>query len=503
MLTRVPSRGALVALGLLAACGAETPERYDRASAVRQPFDSAEATLLDFDVDGRLFAATGDPAKLRPLVEAQLLYTVGPLNAERSVGSYGAASITGVTATRTAGGEFEVRYRAKLPVAWGGGTAPASYRFQLPRSVGSADQLRFSKKYAGACADPEGGITSDSDAGRMYLFYRPERAGCTLAAGDVVSVQATVTPSAANTSGKYPEYRRIWSDGVLRIVTVFSVEEEDTPSDEGRIAFDRFLQRSSELLGAPFDSQAHLERTFDDGRRVEVEARLVGPSLETARTELDDWFDAVTPAADLVLYTGHAGLGRNIRALAQKGRFVTGQYVLWVTNGCDTLAYVDRTLATRRAALNPDDPAGTKYMDVVSNALGSWFHAGDDTALHFVRDLTIAGGPTPIRKTYRQIFADVDPSQVIVVTGEEDNEDPPAARVASMPAGSLAPIPVGRPGPGERDEAVTAGRAQGCASAPPPRGKAPSNFVAVAAVVVAAAAIARRRRVSQRDRSVL
>ncbi len=38
-------------------------------------------------------------------------------------------------------------------------------------------------------------------------------------------------------------------------------------------------------------------------------------------------------------------------------------------NGCDTFAYVDGALAQTRAALNPDDPNGTKYMEIVTNAM--------------------------------------------------------------------------------------------------------------------------------------
>lgn len=38
-------------------------------------------------------------------------------------------------------------------------------------------------------------------------------------------------------------------------------------------------------------------------------------------------------------------------------------------NASDSFAYVDRSLAERRAVLNPDDPGGTKYMDMVTNAM--------------------------------------------------------------------------------------------------------------------------------------
>jgi hypothetical protein len=122
---------------------------------------------------------------------------------------------------------------------------------------------------------------------------------------------------------------------------------------------------------------------------------------------------------------------------------------VFVVDGCDTLAYVDRTLAERRAVLNPDDRSGTKYMDTVTNVLGAWFRVGDETAVRFVRRITEAVGPNAAPKTYRQLFAGVDREQHIVVTGEEDNEfpvtpepvvlrSPPEALQTGETAGDLA-----------------------------------------------------------------
>ena len=133
------------------------------------------------------------------------------------------------------------------------------------------------------------------------------------------------------------------------------------------------------------------------------------------------WYDARTPEADLIVYSGHAGLGWNVRTLMTKGTFRAGKYAVWSVNGCDTFAYVDRTLATRRAKLNPDDPSGTKYLDVVSNVMAGTFATGPHTTL------TLIDAMIGAKKTYRDIFFDVDAEQVIAVTGEEDNVFQPKA----------------------------------------------------------------------------
>ena len=42
-------------------------------------------------------------------------------------------------------------------------------------------------------------------------------------------------------------------------------------------------------------------------------------------------------------------------------------------NGCDTYAYIDSALADAHSEVNPDDPDGTKYLDIVANAMPSLF----------------------------------------------------------------------------------------------------------------------------------
>jgi len=86
-------------------------------------------------------------------------------------------------------------------------------------------------------------------------------------------------------------------------------------------------------------------------------------------------------------------------------------------NGCDTFAYVDGSLAKTRSALNPDDPTGTKYMDMVTNVMPSFFSSMPYASMAMVNGLLSVDSP----KTYQEIFANIDRSEVVVVTGEEDN----------------------------------------------------------------------------------
>jgi uncharacterized protein (TIGR03382 family) len=437
----MPMRRALLfilAMTGLAACEPASQE-VERAARTESAFTSNESVLLDFDLDGSIVAdADTDEPTLRTLIGAQLFYSVGALNADRSVGRYERLELSKIV--RAPSGE--VTYHAHLPVAWGrSGPAPSNYELRLPARASESDQTAFAAKYGETCVDAEAAGTGPIHPERMFLFYRPLRPGCVLDTSDVVTLSAKVTPSSENTTGKYPELDRIWDDGTLRAVVLFSradaVEKSGT-DDLGVLAFYELMTKTTEWAKtlAPTAMKTEggndgwtLSATLSDGRKVVVDARIVVPELAAESAAFDAWYDARTPEADLIMYSGHAGLGWNVRTLMNKGVFRAGKYVIWAVNGCDTFAYVDRTLATRRALLNADDPSGTKYMDVVSNVMAAWFHTGAETTV------TLLDGLVSAPKPYRDMFASIDASQIVAVTGEEDNvfQPKPGATPSSDP----------------------------------------------------------------------
>ena len=101
-------------------------------------------------------------------------------------------------------------------------------------------------------------------------------------------------------------------------------------------------------------------------------------------------------------------------------------------NGCDTFAYVDGSLAQKRASINPDDPTGTKYMEFVTNTMPSFFSSMPNASLALVKGLMSTSAP----KTYDQIFANIDNSEIVLVTGEEDNTFTPSTPIGPSSGGS-------------------------------------------------------------------
>ncbi|HEY3356567.1 MAG TPA: PPC domain-containing protein [Polyangia bacterium] len=412
--------------------------RCDSAAPANEPDDfvkggwdgkadaSVLATILDFEFDGELLSDWSS----RQVIQDQLLYTIGHLNEERSVGRLDRLELTNVKNT-TEGGKTKITYHAKMPVAWASKTdLPTSYEFTLPRDVTSAGQEAFTAKYNPACV--EWGA-HDVDTGSMWYYFRPGKSGCTLAATDVVKTTAKVTVSTVNSTGKYPEYHKVWEDNALKIVSIFGKYEDGatTASDAGIAAFNEFVASMKRTL-APFNPTTvpatipdspgvstpdiSFKGTLPGGKTIEVTALLVD-NIGSTTAEFDTRYNALSTHADLIAYNGHAGLGQNVRALAQKGSWTVGQYVIVFMNGCDTYAYVDGSLAQTRARINADDPTGTKYMEFVVNAMPAYFANDSEATSAIINGLLKFDAPM----TYEEIFKSIDTSQVVLVTGDNDN----------------------------------------------------------------------------------
>jgi len=390
-------------------------------------FDSSvEAVIVDFEFDGQLISDFAfNPTQQ---VKDQLMFTMGQLNGSRGVARLDLLQISNVQ-TGSENGKTKVTYHAKVPVAWGRrNNVPSSYELILPADMSFAAQQAFFDKYKTTCVE---GAEDHMESGNFWYFYRPLE--CTFTAGDVIKTTADVSLSSLNTTGKYPEYDQIWKDGVLNVVAVFGKYDDSgtTSSDAGISAFNSFVRNIQSALkqfnmttipasipSSPgiANPDVTVDATLPDGRKVHVTVLLTN-QIRNTDAAFDARYAEVTPNADYLSYNGHSGLGANIRALTRKGRWQAGQYTVAFINGCDTYAYVDSSLAQARAQLNPDDPTGTKHLDIATNAMPSFFASNAGNNVAFITSLMNIAEPL----TFEQIFKLIDSSQVIVVSGEEDN----------------------------------------------------------------------------------
>jgi hypothetical protein len=397
------------------------------AVELEQPFTSDVATLMDFAFSGELTSSSGTNSKGQ--IRAQLMYTVGQLNGQKSVARLDKAQLSGITVASLGNGLYRHRYTATLPVAWGSKTnLPTAYTFKLPRRVDQTGQSAFMTRYGSTCND---GYTSSVTLNNFWYHYRVEPAACSLAPADIVAMDARVTLNSTNTVAKYPEYHKIWEDGALNMVAIFGKYENGATSqrDAGIAAYNEFIQTFRraypQAVSVPADLPAlevgptikEVVFTFPHGSGVVNLNVFLIDSVTTVSAAWDKRYAELTPGADMILYNGHAGLGANIAALSRKGKFFPGKYQIFFMNGCDTFAYYDETLPNIRRALNPDDPTGTKYMDFITNAMPAYFHMLTEDSMALINAAVKHTQPT----TYQNIFKNMDRVQVVVVTGEEDN----------------------------------------------------------------------------------
>jgi hypothetical protein len=387
------------------------------------------AVFLDFEFDAEIVVSSTWSIKSK--IEDQLLYTIGQLNGDKSVGRLDKVELTGLQTTSLGGGQYKVKYHARLPVAWGQKTnVPVSYTLELPRLGTAAGYTAFTDKYKASCVDWS---AHDVTSGSMWYYFRPHASGCQLASEDIVVTTATVSPSDNSTVGKYPEYDLVWEDNRFEVIAIFGKYEDGATasSDAGIAAYNKFTRDAKSALtsygvtstpsNVPYSPGVAMPditftATIATGKTLEVTALLVD-NVRTAGPAFDARYADLSGTADFIAYNGHAGLGANVRALAQKGEWIEGQYAIVFMNGCDTFAYIDTYLWDAHAAVNDDDPNGTKYLDIATNAMPSYFASTANATMTFIKALMNFNEP----RTYEQIFAGVDSAQIVLVSGEEDN----------------------------------------------------------------------------------
>lgn len=358
----------------------------------------------------------------RQAVITQLQYLSGHLSTDGDAGAQ-IRQVAVVDARETASGETKtIRYKAALPVAWPKDSqAPQSYELVLPRDASALP--RFNATYDGKCGQSVYGQD------RFWYDYNPRAPGCTFADGDVMRATATLRPHPRTTQDRYPEYDKVWADDKLEIVMVNGVIASDNPSDESYREVDAILSalgsklENAQRTEAPQTRSVRRDQTLTGkvqigGRLRDVVVRAI--NVYEVETSLDD-FDAVYgPAsadADIIVYSGHSGLGRHIKSLLARTKVKPEQYQVMYLYGCNTFEYVGTEIFREKSAKNGEarDPDGTKFLDVVSTARPAYGDNGRST-------LALLDAMFDAKRSYNEILSSAFSSMhLTVVFGEEDN----------------------------------------------------------------------------------
>jgi hypothetical protein len=444
----VPGRMKRLAWFLFLAACAQTEDPFAGETLKTDGKEDASAlgVFLNAQLDGHLVIdSSWDDNQT---IQDQLLYTVGQLNGMTAVGRIDRAQISNVKKSTRSDGKTEMTYTAVMPIIWSkNNTVPQTIDLSLPLDISSAAQDAFATKYKDNCVDFG---AHDVDSGSMFYYFRPHASSCKLDAADIAPTTASLSPSGTQTTGKFPEYDKVWEDGALNVVAIFGKYEDGaTMNDAGIDGYNEFVRLMRQELGndslttvpasVPVDPgvaapDIEFDAKLPDGKTIKVVALLTdnvnnGLQDPTFRAR----YESLSTRADFIVYNGHAGLGSNIRALAGAGKWVAGQYVVVFMNGCDTFAYIDNSLSQAHQSINPDDTTGWKYIDIVNNGEPAFFASMAGASLAMFRGLMSYQSPM----TYEQIFAKVDSSQLVMVTGEQDNSFTPGGGGQPQPWAGL------------------------------------------------------------------
>jgi len=432
----------LASLILFTACTDVDPFEGEEVKAEDGKADaSAGGIFLDATFNGKVTVDSSWDD--RSTIQDHLLFTVGQLNGLTAVGRVDKAELSNIVKTST-GTRTTLTYTAKLPIVWAKKNAvPSAIDLWLPTDMSAAAQEAFVTKYGTKCVDFD---AHEVDSGSMFYYFRPKMSGCTVAAADATKVSASLTPSPTTTTGKFPEYTKIWEDNTLNVVAIFGKYKDGaTSGDVGIAGFNTFVNAMKTELGthglttipasvpiSPGVAAPDIEfnATLADGKKIHVVALLTDNVNDgLAQPAFRARYETLSTRADFIVYNGHAGLGSNIRALASAGKWVAGQYVVVFMNGCDTFAYIDGSLSQAHKSLNTDDTTGWKYIDIVNNGMPAFFASMSGASMSLFRGFLAFDNP----QTYEQIFAHIDDSQMVMVTGEQDNTFTPGAGGGTQP----------------------------------------------------------------------
>lgn len=407
--------------------------RADRQELSKPEFDSGFSVGMDGVIsDGVLITPSNNPNRIISSVKDQLYYTMGSLNAFSAVADLNRSVVSVNEVLPLSGGLFEAHYAARLFVSWPrNATVPASFSLVMPA------QMEHVQEFMTDNVDCREDFSHEAEVGNFWYFYRPEAFGCPLREGGVAGEDPlkvrrfgmTMSVSADNTSGKFPEYDKVWQDGQLIATTMFGKYEEGATSlsDPGIAEYNEMYRRLRQTYGTPVSQSVvvpddanpgpqidDVEMTFNTARGpLKVSIMLIEGVRSMTSAQISHYNER-TRDADYVSYSGHSGLGANIRALARMGSFQRNQYQLFFVNGCDTFAYVDNSLRDAHAAVNPGEGIN-KYFDIITNSMPSYADQSADSNVSVISALINQ------QLTYRDILGQIDPAQMPVVTGEEDN----------------------------------------------------------------------------------
>jgi hypothetical protein len=409
-----------------------------QAQAPQPPYDSVQQEIIDGNIDDGVILVKPGTEDPLPLIRAQLKYTLGQLNWWDAAPklSWFKIEVGKADPMDDDTGLIPVHYKAQGHISWSKDQESLSKLPLVLPARGDKEGIHsFVKRYFKRCTnDPH------ADEKGYFFFFYPRLKTCPMSHSDddelesekgmVVRFPMHFEKNDSNTEGKYPEYGKLWEDHKLTVTAIFGKVEPEatTDADEGIRGYNKFYSMminrygrpssmNDSFSGGPGNAHRRLKMVWKNGNsKIELHLALVSALSRVGQSFLD-WYRDRTQDSDVIVYSGHAGLGDNVEVLVKNAVFQPKKYQIFFVNGCDTFTYVNEELFAAHAAATPGAPV-SKYLDIITNSVSNYFASMPNATFTLVKELVRK------KKTYHEILDEIDPRQRAIVDGEEDNTWP-------------------------------------------------------------------------------
>lgn len=332
-------------------------------------------------------------------------------------------------------------------------TSKPGVRFEvfLPKNPDKIYSASLGKSNLGLatypCADPKYHDEKD-----FWYFWHPRKPGCPLQEGrdyDRIAVKLDRRP---NTQVTYPEYSRLVdTNGEIRIFVLLgldSAQQSGNPlsSSDYNAPNYRFIRES--LINQNYQvrrwTDTEIKKLFfkptysGELPFVEEFTKTVGKyrmvvQMFFGATGLDEkshpfhaFLKDSFENSGVMIYGGHSGLGGNIDLsaieVASGIRFQPNpdRYQILFFNSCSSYAYYRRMFFERKA--RPDDPYGTRNLDIISNGLVTYFNKAGKSDFAVIDSIEKWAANPKQQVSYQELIQRLDEHNSLVnVSGDEDN----------------------------------------------------------------------------------
>lgn len=396
----------------------------------------ATETYLQFDGKvGLRSSSTPSNSAATTQVRKQLKYVQSYFRREKiaSVRSDWSVKITGIQAV--APGLYRVSYHFA-------GIALIANAIQNQVSVYipvNPDTVETPER-AAACMDPNEGH------GAFWYYWNPTIPGCPMVQDKDYYLTVGTFGRYQNTVQTYPEYNRLFVNGVARVMIMMGKPNVTDPNDpnisnpwsypgiRGTLVNNGFSERilNAQEIQARFRPTANNVPFVEEFMKQTPKGTIVVTLFfgETALTEAGNGafhhaFKEAIETASIIMYGGHAGTGKNLdisQIKAASGLSIQAQpnmYQILFLSACFPYAYYSRDYIAFKG--------GTKNLDVMAEGIeGGFDHVGPQISQILSAVIRYANGAGAT--SYQQILAS-DPAfgiSLFSVSGDEDNPTSPS-----------------------------------------------------------------------------